>query len=204
MDGGDGFPPGNLRTTPLPDLFFSRFLPDMTDEAEIRVTLHVFWQCNRRRGRLKTVTRAELLSDATLRRSLSAETDWEAAVERGLDLAVRRGTLLRVRAGDDEAYLPNTATNRALVASGALPGAPLARRRRPLPPVAEAPGAATRLYERYIGLVTPMIAAELAEAEKTYPAAWLDDAFAEAATRGKRNWRYVEAILRRWAAEGKT
>ena len=48
-----------------------------------------------------------------------------------------------------------------------------------------------------------MIAEELAEAEKTYPPDWLADAFAEAATRGKRNWRYVQAILRGWASEGK-
>jgi DnaD/phage-associated family protein len=62
---------------------------------------------------------------------------------------------------------------------------------------------ATRLYERYVGLVTPMIAEELAEAEKTYPAEWLADAFAEAAGRGKPTWAYIQAILRGWASGGR-
>lgn len=202
MDTSEGFPAGELRTTPIPDLFFSEYVPAISDDAELRVTLHVLWQCHRRTGRLRAVTHDELLADATLRRSLSAEEDWQEAVERGLALAVRRGTLLRLLAGERMAYLPNTAANRALLASAPPPTLP-ATHARPLPPQPDKPSAAVRLYERYIGLVTPMIAGELAEAEKAYPPDWLADAFAEAAARGKRNWRYVQAILRGWASDGR-
>jgi DnaD/phage-associated family protein len=59
------------------------------------------------------------------------------------------------------------------------------------------------LYEQNIGLLTPMIANELRDAEKHFPADWIADAFREAVTMNKRNWKYVRAILERWRAQGK-
>jgi DnaD/phage-associated family protein len=59
------------------------------------------------------------------------------------------------------------------------------------------------LYEQNIGVLTPLIAAELAEAEKTYPASWIEEAFREAVVRNKRQWRYISRILERWSTEGK-
>jgi DnaD/phage-associated family protein len=59
------------------------------------------------------------------------------------------------------------------------------------------------LYEQNIGLIQPLIAEELREAEKTYPAAWIEEAFKIAVERNARNWRYIQRILERWAAEGK-
>ena len=60
------------------------------------------------------------------------------------------------------------------------------------------------MYEENIGLLTPMIAEELRDAEKTYPELWIKDAVKEAVNAGKRNWRYISAILERWATEGKS
>ncbi len=202
MDDFHGFPAGELRTTPLPDVFFSHVLPSITDSAELKVTLHVFWLCHRRQGRWRAVARAELLADATLRRSLGGE-GWQAAVERGLDAALRRETLLEFRLETELHYAPNTATNRALLLARRPGDAPARRTVKPLAAAADPVSPARSLYEHYIGLVTPIVAQELAEAEKSYPAEWLSDAFAEAAQRGKRNWNYVHAILRGWASGGR-
>ena len=60
------------------------------------------------------------------------------------------------------------------------------------------------LYEQNIGLLTPMIADELKAAEQTYPQEWLREAFKEAVDLNKRSWRYIQAILERWSAEGKS
>jgi DnaD/phage-associated family protein len=60
------------------------------------------------------------------------------------------------------------------------------------------------LYEQNIGPLTPLLAEELVEAEDTYPALWIEDAFREAVELNKRSWRYIQRILERWAAEGKT
>jgi DnaD/phage-associated family protein len=59
------------------------------------------------------------------------------------------------------------------------------------------------LYEKNIGMLTPIIAEELKEAEKIYPPSWIQDAFKEAVDLNKRSWRYISRILERWAAEGK-
>jgi DNA replication protein len=59
------------------------------------------------------------------------------------------------------------------------------------------------LYEQNIGLLTPILAEKLQDAEGRYPLDWIEAAFEEAVTNNKRNWRYIERILERWAAEGK-
>jgi DnaD/phage-associated family protein len=59
------------------------------------------------------------------------------------------------------------------------------------------------LYEQNIGIITPMIAEELKEADKIYPPQWIEEAFREAVTLNKRSWRYIARILERWASEGK-
>jgi DnaD/phage-associated family protein len=203
MDEFHGFPPGEMRTTPLPDVFFSHVLPQITDSAELKVTLHVFWRCHRGQGRLRSVSRDELLADVTLRRSLSGAEDWQAAAVRGLEAAVRRETLLEFRSGDAQHYAPNTAANRTRLLSAKPEDRPTFRPVKPLPPQPDPLSPARTLYEHYIGLVTPIVAQELAEAEKNYPAQWVAEAFAEAAQRGKRNWNYVQAILRGWASGGR-
>lgn len=60
-----------------------------------------------------------------------------------------------------------------------------------------------RLYEANIGPITPLIADTLQDAEATYPAAWIKDAITLAVTNNKRNWKYCEAILKRWQTDGK-
>jgi DNA replication protein len=59
------------------------------------------------------------------------------------------------------------------------------------------------LYEQNIGLLQPMIAEELQEAEQSYPAGWIEEAFRIAAEQNVRKWRYIREILERWATEGK-
>ncbi|QLQ07827.1 MAG: DnaD domain protein [Anaerolineae bacterium] len=59
------------------------------------------------------------------------------------------------------------------------------------------------LYEQNIGLLQPIIADELRDAELRYPADWIEDAFRIAVEQNKRAWRYIRAILERWATEGR-
>ena len=59
------------------------------------------------------------------------------------------------------------------------------------------------LYEDNVGTIGPMIAEELKAAEERYPWPWLNEAFGIAVNQNKLSWRYISAILRRWAAEGR-
>ncbi|MCL4862079.1 MAG: DnaD domain protein [Caldilineaceae bacterium] len=59
------------------------------------------------------------------------------------------------------------------------------------------------LYEQNIGLLTPLLAEQLRDMEKTYPPAWVEEAFEIAVSRNRRHLRYIQNILKRWATEGK-
>jgi DnaD/phage-associated family protein len=58
------------------------------------------------------------------------------------------------------------------------------------------------LYERYIGPLTPLVAEQLRDAERSYPRTWIEEAIDAAVRYNRRNWRYVNAILRRWEEAG--
>lgn len=59
------------------------------------------------------------------------------------------------------------------------------------------------LYESNIGILTSIMADTLEDAVKEYPADWIVDAITLAVTNNKRNWKYCEAILKRWKTDGK-
>ena len=59
------------------------------------------------------------------------------------------------------------------------------------------------LYEQNVGLLTPLIADQLRDMEKSYPPDWIDEAFTIAVAANKRSLRYIAAILKRWETEGK-
>ncbi len=123
-----------------------------------------------------------------------------------------RGTLLRVTqapgpaalapAGGTDWYFANTEKGRQavndLLAGKWTPGEP----GKPLLLQAHRPNIFV-LYEQNVGPLTPLLAEQLQDAEKNYPAPWIEDAFKEAAELNKRSWRYVQRILERWATEGK-
>jgi len=66
------------------------------------------------------------------------------------------------------------------------------------------PGLASLMthFESNIGMLTPTLADRLKDAYDTYPAGWAEKAIDEAVVYGKRNLKYIEAILERWQAEG--
>jgi len=207
MNGFSGFP-GKTKFTPIPNLFFSAVLPQIDDLAELKVTLHVFWAVYQKRGDPRFVTYRELLGNPVLMKGLEGDGSPGELLQRSLDQAVSRGTLLRLTLecdGDvDDLYFRNMEADRRAVArieSGERNLGGLVKR-EPSPASQEQPNIFT-LYEQNIGMLSPIIADELKEAEELYPASWIEDAFREAVDLNKRNWRYISSILRRWAAEGK-
>ncbi len=59
------------------------------------------------------------------------------------------------------------------------------------------------LYEQNIGPLTPILSERLREAERLYPAAWVEEAFAEAVNYNRRSWAYIARILENWSANGR-
>ena len=209
MKGFSGFPAGKVYFTPLPNLFFSKLLPAIDDLAELKVTLHIFWLLHLKKGYPRYVSRRVLEADGVLLGGLRGMgQEPEECLGQALERAVARGTLLHVTAlrGDerDDWYFMNTDAGRKAVEKirrGELeleavisPGEVRLEVERPNIFI---------LYEQNIGLLTPLIAEELRDAEKTYPADWIEEAFRIAVEHNARHWRYVRSILERWAAEGK-
>lgn len=209
MKGFAGFPSGKLRATRIPSLFFSELLPAIDSLAELKVTLYCFWLAGRRPHFPPCVRRSELLADDGLLAGLAEpERAAEEALQDGLERAVARGTLIHVATEmggrTEDWYFLNTEGGRAAVEK---------LQRGDWSDLAEAAPTTVRLeverpnifvlYEQNIGLLQPMIAEELREAEQRYPPDWIEEAFREAVRMNKRNWRYVQAILERWAAEGR-
>lgn len=193
-----GFPDGKLAVTPLPNLFFSELLPAMDDLAELKVTLHIFWLMAEPTRRVKPITLSELRDDRTLLQSLAPLGDPLEMLTRGLAAAVARGALLQLDAGD-VVYFANTQAGRRAYEKFEDTLEPVAAEPAR---VAERPNIFA-LYEQNIGLLTPLIADELKDAEKQYSAEWMADAIKIAVENNKRSWRYIAKILARWQEEGR-
>jgi DnaD/phage-associated family protein len=198
MKAFSGFRDGRVRSVSIPEPVFAELIPMIDDLAELKLTLHALWRLEQQSGRVRYLRHADLVSDRLLLSGLGDAPQETLAI--ALQRAVERGTLLKTQmtTGDvtDDVYFANTPKGRAAVraiAQGHWPDE--------LEP-AERPNV-FGLYEQNIGMLTPLIADELREAEETYPPEWIEDAFREAVTSNKRSWRYVRAILEQWLSQGR-
>lgn len=170
----------------MPESFFTGVVPGVQDLAELKAASYVMYVVARRsagtRPNSSGVGYEEL--KAAVRR-LSAGFD-EGMLQRALDAAVQHGAILRSTA--NKGGVREHVYSVPAVVYGSHQSATVN---------------VFALYEQNIGMITPMIAEELKEAEKLYPAQWLEDAFKEAVALNKRSWRYIARILERWASEGK-
>ena len=199
-----GFPRG-VRSTPVPNPVLGELLEQIDDLAELRCTLRLVWLLHEKKGSPRWVSERELMSDRALLRASSGDgRDAEAEVLRGLGLAVRRGTVLASRdeAGGAERYTLNTEEGRRALEAGPADSSPVDNGTTPWEGAGERPNI-YGLYEDNIGMLSPMIAEELKEAEARYPQPWIEDAIREAVRANRRSWRYVSAILERWEREGR-
>lgn len=199
----------------IPRVFITEVLPQLTDLAELKVTLCVFDLLAEMEGYEAPLEEATIYRHGALRASLKrlgSPKEPDESIGRGLELAVSRGTLLRFAAEHADGHsrswcLLNTPRNREALGKmtrGVLPPPPILHQPDEPPPliVPERPNV-FRLYEQNIGLLTPIIADQLIEATEQYPLEWIEEAFAEAVNYNKRNWRYIRRILENWATEGR-
>ncbi len=202
-----GFPNGRLRFAAVPDVFFSELLPAIDDLAELKLTLHIIWRLQRVERDPRHVALSELRVDGTLLGGLDpAGQRAEEVLQEALARAVTRGTLLRLEEaeGGEAWFFLNSEQGRQgferaahgeVGLTGAAPGQE--------PRLAVERPNIFKLYEQNIGLLQPLIADQLRDAEETYPQEWIEEAFRAAVEQNVRSWAYVRRILERWAREGK-
>jgi len=205
-----GFP-AKMQFTPLPNLFFSTLLPQISDISELKTTLHVLWVLYHKRGYPRFTTYRELLASRSLISSLKgAAKPPEEVLRHALEMATKRGTILHIVLDRDgtaeDVYFLNTESDRqtmAKIQNGEISLSGLKAKEQAYIETEELPDIFT-LYEQNIGMLTPMIAEELKEAMKLYPESWIRDAIKEAINQNKRKISYILAILERWSTEGKS
>ncbi len=179
--------------TQVPDRFFQKLLGEIEDVAELKVTLFFLWRVEHMEGPFRALCQSDFTEDAL---GLAADK-----VALGLEKAVQRGSILKAAHDADIFYFLNSPRGRA-AAEAFSEGNWRDAGRIMAGVVVERPNV-FKLYEENIGPLTPMIADMLKDAEETYSDEWVAEALEIAVTRNVRNWKYVEAILKRWKEKGK-
>jgi DnaD/phage-associated family protein len=179
--------------TQVPDSFFHQLLKEIDDAAELKVTLYFLWCVEHIEGPFKALCETDFEAKAL---GLTAEE-----IKLGLGKAVKRGSLLKSTHEADVFYFLNSPRGRAAAEafakgqwrkSAGILSAPSIERPNVF-----------KVYEENIGPLTPLIADALKDAEELYHADWITDAIELAVKNNKRNWKYCEAILKRWKEEGR-
>ena len=203
-----GFP-RKVRYLPVPAPLLESLLEEIDDLAELKCTLRVIAMLHVKKGHPRFVTLGELQADRTLNRSLGQDGDSASqSIEQGMAKAVRRGTIAVASVEESGArqqlFTLNTEVNRTTlekIAEGATQVSPLPVSEPWVEP--EDTPNIFALYEQNVGMLSPMIADELREAEELYPVEWISEAIREAVGLNKRSWRYISRILERWEHEGR-
>ena len=203
--------PAKMKFTAIPNSFFSALLPQINDIAELKTTLHIFQALYQKRGYPRFTTYKELLASKSLMSSLrETAIPPDEVLRQALEMATKRGAILHIvldRDGvSEDIYFLNTESDRQTIAK--IQRGELALRglkaKEPAYTATEEPPDIFTLYEQNIGMLTPLIADELRDAERLYPQTWIQDAIKEAVAHNKRSWRYIAKILERWSTEGKS
>jgi DnaD/phage-associated family protein len=203
-----GLPEGKSHFDRLPTAFFSELLPQIDHLGELKVTLYVLWRLDRKEGDFRYLMREDFVNDIRFFSGLSPSTiQANHVLDESISRCLKRGTLLKaeIQKGDNQInlYFFNSPRGRESVKAienglwrPSDEDVPV-----PIELVPERPNIYL-LYEKNIGPITPLLAEALEEAEKDFPATWIEEAFRIAVEKNVRNWRYIEAILRRWQERG--
>jgi DnaD/phage-associated family protein len=179
--------------TQIPNAFYQHLLGKIVDLPELKITIFALWRLQNMEGELHSLEQNDFSAE-----NLGLSTE---EIHSGLEKTVLRGTLLIADNKEQVRYFLNSPRGRVEAESFA-DGRKDAR-------VATTPPASLlrpnifKLYEENIGPITPLLADTLKEAEDEYDPEWIAEAFLIAVERNKRNWKYVEAILKRWKDEGR-
>jgi DNA replication protein len=204
-----GFPSGGkVLYTPIPNVFFSSLLPQIMDIAELKTILYVMAMLYTKKGYPRFIAFGELIENAALMQGLNGSKE---KLHGALKTAVEHGALISVAIEKENAteaiYFLNDSSSRQTIEriqAGTLKLAGI-KGVAQIPIEPEEQPNIFKLYEDNVGvLMTPLIADELRDMEKSYPEDWIRDAIKEAVLHNKRNIKYIAKILENWSTEGRS
>lgn len=193
-----------VRYIPVPTPIFGELLEEIKDINELKIVLRIIRLLHDKKGMERCVTLEELLADRVLAVSLNFSdiSERRTQILQALEISHTRNIFIRVDKKDNSPslYFLNTEFERQTV--GTVSTFELQSELEPWEPVQNRPNIYS-LYEQNIGILTPIVAEKIEEAEQKYPLQWIEEAISEAVSLNARSWRYISRILERWEIEGK-
>ncbi|NOX63787.1 MAG: DnaD domain protein [Chloroflexi bacterium] len=210
LRGFAGFRAGKTRLISIPAEFFGELMPLVDDLDELKAVLYLMWQLAQGEGDARYLRLDDALSDWVFLQGMGeTPEEQEERTKAAFARAAQRGALIEIeveRGGRRETwYFLNSFKGRQAVERlrrGDFEGLVHDIDDVVVGLEKERPNIFL-LYEQNIGMITPLLAEKLRQAERDYPQAWLRDAFAEAVAHNKRSWAYIQRILENWAKHGK-
>ncbi len=200
MTAAKGLNDGKFASLAVPEDFFEKIVAAASDLNELKVVLCTLPLMNPQKDAPRYFFLDDLQESGTARASFAANGDTLGAA---LEKACGGGLLIPGEFEGRAMYFLNTPRSNAALRA-MQKGAWSPDQRQPLAANAidQKPNIYT-LYEKNIGPLTPILAETLEDAEKEYPAEWLEEAVKIAVKKNVRNWQYIEAILRSWKEKGR-
>lgn len=210
MEKFEGFPEGLTSLIRIPELFFSDVVPNINNIDDLRLLLYIFWRIEKTEEPVHYLRKDSVINDPffysiySYLDPLDVPSIVDGAVERLVDF----GVILISSIINNDTHLDflfiNSPKGRSAVEainSGKwIPGTETNHSTEWLIDYTSI----FKLFEENIGIITPLIADALSDAESSYPLTWIQEAIQIAAERNKRNWKYIDGILRRWEKDGRS
>lgn len=194
---------------PIPREFLCERIALIDDPTELHVTLAVFRLAADFGSSPPAVREDLVLDDPVLARTFHEDrrsSRLSQRIRRGLQYATARESVIQVvlstESQEERWYIPASDENRAGLARimNEQEAWPVAGTSSVI--VAAAPSVYS-LYEKNIGMLTPLLTDQIENALDLYPLAWIEDAIQEAVNYNKRNWRYILRVLESWNVNGR-
>ena len=193
-----------VRYIPVPAPVFGELLQEIQDINELKIILRIFRLLHNKKGLERYVSIDELLADRVLSTALgSMDLDSRRTnIIQSLESSTKRKILIKINRKDigTSAYFLNTEFERQAMKK--VLDLEHQSDFEPWETGEDRPNIYS-LYEQNIGILTPIVAEKIGEAEQKYPVEWIEEAITEAVSLNSRNWRYISRILERWEIEGK-
>ena len=193
-----------VRYIPVPAPVFGELLQEIQDITELKIILRIFRLLHNKKGLERYVSIDELLADRVLSTALgSMDLDSRRTnIIQSLESSAKRKILIKINREDSGtfAYFLNTEFERQAMKK--VLDLEHHSDFEPWETGEDRPNIYS-LYEQNIGILTPIVAEKIGEAEQRYPVEWIEEAITEAVSLNSRNWRYISRILERWEIEGK-
>lgn len=199
MTGFKGFGDDKFASLPLPQGFPEALLPEISDPDVLKLLLCAFPLMDPHKDAVRFFFNGDLRENGAVKRNFPTEE----RLDRALEFACTEEIFLTGEYNGRRVYFLNTPrSSAALRAMQKGVWVPEARQNGSTDGWEEKPNIFA-LYEKNIGPLTPILAETLEDAEKEYPADWLEEAVKIAVKKNVRNWQYIEAILRSWKEKGR-